>query len=104
MASKALDAVNQRLKEQEAKIEKVSAQIETRRGGAAASPGSVVVSKRSTGILSAGRTDSSRGEPVGQPGVSPGCKRIRQAGMPADPTAKMAVFLNFPSEFFLEVG
>jgi SprT protein len=50
---------------------------------------------RSTGILSASRTDSSRGEHVGLPGVSPGELVIGPAGeTPACPTAETAVLLQ----------
>ena len=44
----------------------------------------------STGSLSASRTDSSRGEPVGQAGVSPAQSRSADK-MSAGPTARMAV-------------
>ena len=44
----------------------------------------------STGFQSAGRTDSSRGEPVGRAGVSPAQPRTADK-MSARPTAKMAV-------------
>jgi SprT protein len=58
-----------------------------------------------TGILSASQTDSSRGEPVGQPGASPG-KSVREpAGrMPAGPTAETAVVLQTARELLCSFG
>jgi len=60
---------------------------------------------RSIGILSASQTDSSRGEPVGQPGASPG-KSVREpAGrMPAGPTAETAVLLQTARELLCSFG
>src|SRR6266487_2825826 len=60
---------------------------------------------RSTGILSASRTDSSRGEPVGQPGVWPGGWIIEAAdSMPAGPTAETAVLLQTAREWLRSLG
>src|SRR5438093_12275418 len=60
---------------------------------------------RSTGILSAVGTDSSRGEPVGPPGVSPGefgaCPASK---MPASPTAETAVLLQNARELLRSLG
>jgi len=60
---------------------------------------------RSKGILSAVGTDSSRGEPVGPPGVSPGefgaCPASK---MPASPTAETAVLLQNARELLRSLG
>src|SRR5437763_10085911 len=60
---------------------------------------------RSTGILSAVGTDSSRGEPVGPSGVSPGefgaCPASK---MPASPTAETAVLLQNARELLRSLG
>src|SRR5437667_11604744 len=52
--------------------------------------------ERSTGILSAAG-QIRRGEPVGQPGVSPGCC-VSAGKMPARPTDKMSVLRQSSSE------
>jgi len=60
---------------------------------------------RSTGILSASRTDSSRGEPVGPPGVSPGELVIEPAGeAPAGPTAGTTALLQTARELLRSLG
>src|SRR5213079_777018 len=60
---------------------------------------------RSTGILSAVGTDSSRGEPVGPPGVSPGEFGASPASkMPASPTAETAVLLQNARELLRSLG
>ena len=52
---------------------------------------------RSTGVLSASRTDSSRGEPVGLPGVSPGELVI-------EPAAETAALLQTAGELLASLG
>ena len=70
---------------------------------------------RSTGILSASRTDSSCGERVGPPGVPPGEFIIESAGspqrvrpvadkMPDGPTAETAVLLQTARELLSALG
>jgi SprT protein len=60
---------------------------------------------RSTGILSASRTDSSRGEPVGLPSVSAGELLIPPAGeAPASPTAETVVLLQTARELLCANG
>src|SRR5438105_8828543 len=60
---------------------------------------------RSTGILSASRTDSSRGEALGPPGVSPGELVIEPAGeAPAGPTAGTTVLLQTARELLRSLG
>ncbi len=70
---------------------------------------------RSTGILSASRTNSSCGEPVGRPGVPPGEFVIESAGspqrvrpaaekMPDGPTAETAVLLQTARELLRALG
>jgi len=59
----------------------------------------------STGILSAGRTDSSDGERVRQPGISPGESALESAGAtPAGPTAETAMLLETARELLRSVG
>src|SRR5437660_1940053 len=60
---------------------------------------------RSTGILSASRTDSSRGEALGTPGVSPGELVIEPAGeAPAGPTAGTTVLQQTARELLRSLG
>jgi SprT protein len=58
-----------------------------------------------TGILSAVRTDSSRGAAMGQPGLSSEEFGVRQAGkMPAGPTGVTAVLLQTARELLCFLG